>query len=135
VIAEDVRRACSLPLDRRHAAAFDLDSSRLRPRGEDMLARVAACIVSGRLGDETITVVGHTDPRGDTSYQQQLGLYRAIAGKQYLVDLGVPEGRISTESLGARESRGTDDASWALDRTIEVRIARGPGDFYTPPER
>jgi outer membrane protein OmpA-like peptidoglycan-associated protein len=135
VVAEEVRRACSLPVERRRAPSFDVDSARLRPRGEDTLARVAACIVSGKLGDESITVVGHTDPRGAPSYNQQLGLYRAVAAKQYLVDLGVPAARLSVESLGEREARGTDEASWALDRTIEIRTARGPGEISTPPDR
>jgi len=129
VVAEEVRRACSLPLERRHAPIFELDSARLRPRGEDTLARIATCVVSGKLGDEPLTVVGHTDPRGEPSYNQQLGLYRAIAGKDYLVELGVPAGRLSTASVGERESKGTDDASWALDRTIEIRMGRTPGDI------
>jgi peptidoglycan-associated lipoprotein len=129
VLAEDVQRACSLPQDRSHAPSFALDSARLRARGEDILAKVAACVVSGRLGDEPLMVIGHTDPRGAAAYNQQLGLYRAIAAKQYLVELGVPASRISTESHGERDAKGTDEASWALDRTVEVRIGRGPGDI------
>lgn len=129
VVAEEVRRACSLPLERRHTPTFELESARLKPRGEDTLARIAACVISGKLGDEPLTVVGHTDPRGEPSYNQQLGLYRAIAGKDYLVELGVPAGRLSTASVGEREAKGTDDASWALDRTIEIRMGRTPGDI------
>lgn len=129
-VDEAVRRGCSLPLDRQTTAPrFDMDSARLRPRGEDVLARIAACIVSGRLGDAPLTVIGHTDPRGSESYNRQLGEYRAIAAKQYLVDLGVPASRITVESRGEREARGTDEASWALDRRVEVRASRGPGDI------
>jgi outer membrane protein OmpA-like peptidoglycan-associated protein len=129
VVAEEVRRSCSLPQQRQRAPSFDVDSARLRPRGDDTLKRLAACILSGKLGDDPITIVGHTDPRGEASYNQQLGLYRAIAAKHYLVDLGVPAGRLSTDSLGAREARGTDEASWALDRTIELRMGPVPGEI------
>jgi len=129
VLAEEVRRACNLVQERSRAPSFDLYSARLRPRGEDSLARVAACIASGKLDDAPLLVVGHTDPRGDSEYNQQLGLYRAIAAKQYLVDLGVPAGRLSAESVGEREATGTNEASWALDRIIEIRIGRGPGDI------
>ena len=128
VIGEDVRRACGVAPERQARPIFDVDSARLHPQGEDILAKVAACLLSGKL-QEPLRVIGHTDPRGEEPYNQQLGLYRAISAKQYLVDLGVPASKIDTESHGARDSKGTDEVSWALDRTIEVRIAVGPGDI------
>jgi peptidoglycan-associated lipoprotein len=121
-VASSVRRACNLPNEPREAPRFDFDSAQLLPRGEDILARVASCVTAKRLGGASLRVVGHTDPRGDAGYNQELGLYRAIAAKQHLVDLGVPSDRIVVESRGERDARGTDEASWALDRRIEVRI-------------
>lgn len=128
-LSDDVRRACNLARGEPRASVFDIDAARLRPRGEDVLARVAACVVSGKLGDESLTLVGHTDPRGSPSYNEQLGLYRAIAAKQYLAVLGVPEERLVVDSAGERGARGTDEASWSLDRTIEIRMTRSPGDI------
>lgn len=128
-VADEVRRACDLSTDRIRTSSFSVESARLRPRGDDTLARIAACVASGRLGDEPILLVGHTDPRGEPEYNRQLGEYRAIAAKQYLVELGISAGRIAVESRGARDAKGTDEASWARDRTIEIRIGRGPGDI------
>jgi peptidoglycan-associated lipoprotein len=131
-LSDDVRHACNIPQEGPRTTSFDVDSARLRPRHGDPLKGVAACVVSGKLADRRIVVVGHTDPRGSASYNDQLGLYRAIAGKQYLVDLGVPAGRLTTESAGAREAKGSDPSTWALDRTIEIRIWRGPSDNAAP---
>jgi outer membrane protein OmpA-like peptidoglycan-associated protein len=121
-VAESVRRACDLPDEPREAPRFDFDSAQLLPRGEDILARVASCVTARRLGDASLRIVGRTDPRGDAAYNQELGLYRALAAKQHLLDLGVPSDRIVVESRGERDARGTDEASWVLDRRIEVRV-------------
>ena len=126
VIAEDVRRACDLPSTPHEAPRFDFDSARLRPRGEDVLVSVASCVARNRLGDAVLRVVGYTDPRGSAEYNEQLGLYRATAAKQHLVDLGVPAERIATDSRGERGSRGSDEASWALDRRVEIRLTDPP---------
>lgn len=127
-IAPDVRRACELPDEPPgELPRFDFDSARLRPRGEDILERLAACIAEGRLGDSRLEIVGHTDPRGRSSYNQQLGMYRAVAAKQHLVDLGVPEDRLRVDSRGALDAKGTNEATWALDRRVEIGRARESG--------
>ncbi|MDB5215280.1 MAG: ompA-family exported protein [Myxococcaceae bacterium] len=127
VVSDEVRRACNLPQETQPAALFDFAASRLRPRGQDVLVRIATCLTSGKLPDGELKIVGHTDRRAEESYNEQLGLYRAIAAKQYLVDRGVPSRKLSLESRGGRDARGTDEASWALDRTVEV-VLRAPGD-------
>ena len=127
VVDADLQRACDLPDEPAEAPRFDVDSARLRPRGEDVLAHVASCVVAGKLGDATLEIVGHTDPRGAASYNEQLGLYRAVAAKQTLASLGVPAVRLSVQSRGERDAKGKDDASWQLDRRVEIHR-------LTPPE-
>ncbi|MBX3187036.1 MAG: OmpA family protein [Labilithrix sp.] len=122
VIAEELQKACGLPEPQAEGPTFDFDSARLRPRGDDVLARVASCVGSGRLGNASLRVVGHTDPRGAAHYNQQLGQYRAVAAMQHLVDLGVPRRKVSIESRGERDAKGTDPASWALDRRVEIQL-------------
>lgn len=124
VVAEDLRRACDLSDMPAEAPRFDFDSARLRPRGEDILANVAACVASGRLGDSTLEVVGHTDPRGPADYNAELGLYRAVAAKQSLVARGVPDALVDVRSRGEVDARGSDDISWARDRRVEIHLVR-----------
>lgn len=120
VVAEDVRRACELPDEPAEAPRFDFDSARLRPRGEDILVGIASCVVGGKLGDSTLEIVGHTDPRGSPDYNQQLGFYRAVAAKQALESMGVPGAMLGVRSRGERDATGANEASWALDRRVEI---------------
>jgi outer membrane protein OmpA-like peptidoglycan-associated protein len=126
VVHRDVRGPCGLGAESREPPRYDVQSGRLKAHGEDLLKEIAACFQSGKLGDVALTLVGHTDARGTPEYSGQLGEYRAIAAKDYLVALGVPGPKLSVESDGARDSRGTDAPSWALDRRVEVRISGGP---------
>jgi peptidoglycan-associated lipoprotein len=123
VLGDQLRRACNLPDPPADAPRFDVEQARLRPLGDDPLTRVASCIDAGRLGGAKLWLIGHADRRGDADYNYRLGLYRATAAKQHLVDLGAPAARLAVESSGAGEARGTDEASWAPDHRIEVRLA------------
>jgi outer membrane protein OmpA-like peptidoglycan-associated protein len=125
VLTEQVRRACDLPEPSLETPQFDFDAAKLRPRGDDVLEGLATCVTRNRLGDATIRIVGHTDPRGTDEYNEQLGRYRALAARQHLVDLGVPSNRLVVESRGERNARGTDPESWARDRRIEINVG-GP---------
>jgi outer membrane protein OmpA-like peptidoglycan-associated protein len=126
VIAPEVRRTCGIAVaeDSSKAPRFDVASSaRLTPRGDDVLKALAACIAAGKLGDEQLTVSGFADPRGSTQYNEQLGLYRATAVRDHLGALGVPSTRLAVESRGDRDAHGRDEATWSLDRRVEIAIA------------
>lgn len=49
-----------------------------------------------------LTIIGHTDSKGDTKYNYELGLRRAKSAMQYFRDLGV-KADIQTESKGETE--------------------------------
>jgi peptidoglycan-associated lipoprotein len=123
IVGDEVRRACRMPDPPPDVASFDVESARLRPHGDDPLTRVARCIESGELGGAKLWLIGHADRRGDADYNYRLGLYRAAAAKQHLVELGAPATRLSVESAGAREAKGTDESSWGPDHKIEVHLA------------
>ena len=53
--------------------------------------------------DKNVVLTGHTDAVGETNENQQLGLDRAETVKKQLVDIGIDEGRISTESKGENQ--------------------------------
>lgn len=131
IIGSEVRTRCGMPDEPEEPTAdtprFEFEGGRLRPRGEDILQRVAACVTSGKLGPETLRVIGYADPRASDDYAYQLGTYRAAGGKQRLVDLGVPANKVTIESRGNADARGNDDASWALDRRVEIHfVGAGP---------
>jgi outer membrane protein OmpA-like peptidoglycan-associated protein len=67
---------------------FDFDQSRLTAQHHATLARIALCVrdaaASGDL--RPIGMVGHTDPEGDPGYNLSLGMRRADAARQGLLD-------------------------------------------------
>lgn len=133
VVTDEVLRACSLSsADAANAPRFDVNSSTLRPHGEDVLSKVATCVKDGKLGNRELKLVGYTDPRGSAEYNMKLGRERANAAKNYLEHLGVPERRMITDSRGEEEAKGTDEASWALDRRVEVQLAEGKSGRAAP---
>ena len=77
VLEESVRITCNLPNDEEKAPKFDYDKAALRPRGEGILDGVARCLTEGPMKGQSITIVGHADPRGSEDYNQQLGRRRA----------------------------------------------------------
>jgi outer membrane protein OmpA-like peptidoglycan-associated protein len=120
VVSEPIRRRCDLPDTPPESPQFDYDQADLRPRGTDILASVAKCMLEGPLKDEGVTITGHADPRGSDAYNRDLGMRRATSAQEYLLELGVSTERISTRSLGEREATGTDPASWQVDRRVEI---------------
>jgi outer membrane protein OmpA-like peptidoglycan-associated protein len=52
-----------------------------------------------------------------------LGATRADAVKHYLAQLGVTGSRLTTTSRGALDAQGRDEAAWAVDRRVDLRLA------------
>ncbi len=129
-VSPELAAACAIPDERAEQPRFDFDSARLHERGERIVRGVAACLMTGPLGDAEITIVGHTDPRGSARYNEQLGLYRAEAVRLALVALGVPPERLHLQSRGEADARGTDESTWQLDRVVEIRVGRPPAPTH-----
>lgn len=71
-----------------------------------------------------IQIEGHCDERGTVEYNLALGDRRANAARQYLLDLGIPAGQISTISYGKERpvAFGHDEASWQQNRRDEFVV-------------
>ena len=69
-----------------------------------------------------VRVEGHTDWIGNDDYNQRLGLRRAQAVRQYLVDRGVGSRRISAKSFGESRPIATNetDEGRTLNRRVEL---------------
>lgn len=124
-ISERVRQGCNLPDEPEDSPQFDYDDAGLRDRGRRILNGVAECMTNGALKGEPLTIVGHADPRGTVDYNQDLGMQRAEAARDYLLSRGVPLARMTIESRGERDATGTDESSWQLDRRIDIDQGSG----------
>jgi OOP family OmpA-OmpF porin len=101
---------------------FDFDSAKLKPAMMSALDDVAAKVKASP-GDESLSIVGHTDSTGPEAYNQGLSERRAEAAATYLVEQGVPASRITTSGMG--ESQPVADNSTregrAMNRRVEIQ--------------
>jgi peptidoglycan-associated lipoprotein len=72
----------------------------------------------------SVLIEGNCDERGSEEYNRGLGERRALAVKDYLVNLGVDAKRIHTLSLGEEKPAdpGRTEAAYALNRRAEFVI-------------
>jgi peptidoglycan-associated lipoprotein len=117
-ISDAILKACGI---KEADAYFAFDSTKIVSAGP--LDKVAECFMTGPLKGRAMKLVGHADPRGDADYNVQLGLSRADSVAKYMFDKGLDKKQASTTSRGAMDAKGTDDASWALDRRVDVVLA------------
>jgi peptidoglycan-associated lipoprotein len=119
-ISESIRQKCDLPNTPVDAPQFDYDEAALRPRGEGILEDLARCLREGNMKGQTISVVGHADPRGSEEYNFSLGQKRAQAAADYLEEHGVPSSSIWVKSRGEQDASGTNEQEWQLDRNVQI---------------
>jgi peptidoglycan-associated lipoprotein len=94
---------------------FDTDQFNVDAEDQAVLRSQAQWLASY---PAAVTIEGHADERGTREYNLALGERRANSAKNYLVSLGVNEGRITTISFGKErpEALGSDDGSWSRNR-------------------
>ncbi|WP_176446473.1 OmpA family protein [Lentibacillus sp. CBA3610] len=79
---------------------FAFDSSELRSEADEAIGQLVQVIDTT---DDEVIIVGHTDSKGEDSYNQELSEDRANAVLDALADKGVEEGRMTAEGKGASE--------------------------------
>lgn len=121
-LSDDLRRLCGIE-DTSAAPKFDFDSALLSHTDRSELDQLAKCMTAGPLKGKSVELVGRADPRGESEYNMNLGATRANAVKHYLAQLGVAGSRFSTTSRGALDAQGHDEATWAVDRRVDLRLA------------
>jgi peptidoglycan-associated lipoprotein len=87
-----------------------------------VLKKLADCFTTGPLKGRVMRLVGHADPRGDDSYNMALGGQRADNVKRIIVAEGMSAEKTETSSRGEDEATGTDEAGWAKDRRVDVKL-------------
>jgi peptidoglycan-associated lipoprotein len=119
-ISDEIKKACGIS---DAEARFAFDSANVQPADHEILGKLARCFTDGPLKGRQMRLVGHADPRGEEEYNMVLGGKRADNVKGFLVQKGLPDGQCETSSRGEMDATGTDDASWAQDRRVDVMLA------------
>jgi len=99
---------------------FDFDRYDIRSADTEALRMVANQLQA----DSTlkITIEGHCDPIGSDEYNEELGMRRALAAKNYLVQLGIAPERITVMSFGKKQLLTTDYNEYWRNRRCEFRF-------------
>ena len=105
-------------------AYFDYNKSVLR---EDALKTLQADStelrnILAQYPDYKLQIEGYCDERGSAEYNLALGDRRAEAAKDYLVQVGIPSGQLSTVSFGKEHQvcQEHDEACWQKNRRIHI---------------
>ncbi len=104
---------------------FDLDSYQVSPEAYPRLDAQAQWLI--RYPQIMVRIEGNADERGTREYNLALGARRAESVRNYLVQRGVPAGRIDTISFGKERpiAQGSSEESWARNRNGHTAIVSG----------
>ena len=86
---------------------FDFDKSVVKPQYFELLRNVKDY---AEQNDLRLTIIGHTDSKGTDAYNMALGMRRAVAVRDKLIEFGLDPSRIlSVESRGESEPIAPND--------------------------
>lgn len=101
---------------------FETNSDRLLPGADGVLRDAAATLQ--KYPDLVVEVAGHTDSAGAADYNQGLSERRAQTVRDYLINAGAAEAKLSARGYGEAQpiaDNGTADGR-ARNRRVELRI-------------
>jgi peptidoglycan-associated lipoprotein len=125
-VSDELARLCNLPkadAAPQYSPNFAYDSDAIVDQDRAVLAALAHCLSDGALKGRGVSLTGRADPRGEPEYNMSLGESRADSVRRYLHDLGVQAERMRATSRGELDATGTDEASWAHDRRVDIDLA------------
>lgn len=103
---------------------FASSKSELLPAAQSRLNQVAEALLTTK--ERKLTVEGHTDSRGSSSYNQVLSQQRADAVRSYIISRGYPADMIQSQGIG-KDRPVADNASAegrANNRRVEIIVDR-----------
>jgi peptidoglycan-associated lipoprotein len=123
-VEEEILRRCSLHFDDFETAPkFEFDKSDLLPADHEILGQIGHCVLSGPLMGRSLKLIGRADPRGATEYNMALGARRAHSVAVFLEQFGVAKERLRVTSRGELDATGSDEATWQMDRRVDIVLA------------
>lgn len=101
---------------------FGYDSSNVEPSERYKVEIVGDYLVNNP--EVSLVVEGHADERGSSDYNLALSERRALAIRDYLVQLGAGAARLTTSPMGEEYpvSFGHDEQSWQVNRRGEFKF-------------
>ena len=104
------------------AVHFDVNSAMTAGQYRQALEAVAKA--SRSIDGLTVKLVGHADPRGSETYNQNLSEARASSVGQVLQEVGASPMTIQTEGRGEKDALadGQNDY-YALDRRVDIQLS------------
>ena len=103
---------------------FDFDKSVVKPQYFELLRNVKDY---AEQNDLRLTIIGHTDSKGTDAYNMALGMRRAVAVRDKLIEFGLDPSRIlSVESRGESEPIAPNDTEQGRfeNRRIEFKATK-----------
>jgi peptidoglycan-associated lipoprotein len=102
---------------------FEFDKSNLTAESRASLEHNAAVLKEH--SDIRVLIEGHCDERGTIEYNLALGERRALAARNYLINLGIDPDRLATISYGEERPAdlGHDEEAWGKNRRDDFRAA------------
>ena len=103
---------------------FDFDKSVVKPQYFESLRNVKDY---AEQNDFRLTIIGHTDSKGTDAYNMALGMRRAVAVRDKLIEFGLDPSRIlSVESRGESEPIAPNDTEQGRfeNRRIEFKATK-----------
>ena len=100
---------------------FGFDASNLQP---SEMAKIEAVAAHLKKTGRVVIVEGNCDERGSNEYNLSLGQLRAIAIRDYLVNLGVNVQSVQDKSYGEEKPAvvGANEAAWSKNRRGEFAV-------------
>lgn len=132
--AQDVRPDCTLPPTDNLAKSlndsgrailyglnFEVDSAQLRADSEVTLREALEMLKNDP--QLNLVIEGHTDDRGEPTYNKGLSQRRAESVVNWLIDRGIDASRLAPRGLGESEPMASNDSAQgrALNRRVELK--------------
>lgn len=114
----------SVLLDIPGAALFDTNKTDIKPSFANTLGQISGTLQQNP--DTIVCVIGYTDSKGSTEYNQTLSVRRAQSVTAFLVNRGVAAGRLTAAGLGERMPVASNDteAGRAQNRRVEMYVRK-----------
>lgn len=99
---------------------FGFDQASLKSDAQSQLSELAEILK--KYPDDRLRVLGYTDDVGATQYNQKLSERRADSVKEYLLEKGVSNERITAVGKGELAPQAKNDAARAKSRKVNILI-------------
>ncbi len=108
---------------------FDFDKSKIKPEYEELIRKLAETTQANK--NVKVSVVGHTDTAGSSSYNYALGGRRAEAVQKMLIEYGIPSSQIIAVSAGEEDLKVPTPNNTPNAENRRVRVVKEV--HYTEP--